>query len=111
MIATLSARPAWALALLDAVGNKTIPRRDLNATVARQLRRWVTSKVRTRLEAVWGSIRPTSNEKTSLIAKYKNLLATDQHRPPTRGEAAWSSIGPATSATSSSIAAAMSDPT
>ena len=36
-------------------------------------------KVRTRLEAVWGSIRPTSNEKTSLITKYKNLLASDQH--------------------------------
>src|SRR4029077_1996585 len=27
-IATLSARPAWALALLDAVGNNAVPRRD-----------------------------------------------------------------------------------
>jgi hypothetical protein len=78
-IATLSARPAWALALLDAVGNKTIPRRDLNATVARQLSALGNEKVRTRLEAVWGSIRPTSNEKTPLITKYKNLLATDQY--------------------------------
>ena len=78
-IATLSARPAWALALLDAVGNKTIPRRDLNATAARQLLALGDEKVRTRLEAVWGSIRPTSNEKTSLITKYKNLLASDQH--------------------------------
>jgi putative heme-binding domain-containing protein len=78
-IATLSARPAWALALLDAVGNKTIPRRDLNATAARQLLALGDEKVRTRLEAVWGSIRPTSNEKSSLITKYKNLLASDQH--------------------------------
>jgi len=78
-IATLSARPAWALALLDAVGNKSIPRRDLNATVARQLLALGDEKVRTRLEAVWGSIRPTSNEKSSLITKYKNLLASDQH--------------------------------
>ena len=36
-IATLSARPAWALALLDAVAAKTVARRDLNATIARQL--------------------------------------------------------------------------
>jgi putative membrane-bound dehydrogenase-like protein len=78
-IATLSARPAWALALLDAVGSKIIPRRDLNATAARQLLALGDEKVRTRLEAVWGSIRPTSNEKTSLIAKYKELLASDQY--------------------------------
>ena len=36
-IATLSARPAWALALLDAVAAKAVARRDLNATIARQL--------------------------------------------------------------------------
>ena len=87
VIATLSARPAWALALLDSVGNKTVPRRDLNATVARQLLALSDEKVRTRLEAVWGTIRPTSNEKASLIAKYHSLLAADQYRAadPGRG--------------------------
>ena len=68
-IATLSARPAWALDLLDAVGNKTIQRRDLNATVARQLLALGDERVRTRLEAVWGTIRQTSNEK--VLADHK----------------------------------------
>ncbi len=79
-IATLSARAAWALSMLDAVANKIIPRRDLNATVARQLQALGDDKVRTRLESVWGSIRPTSKEKASLVAKYRSLLTTDQ--PP-----------------------------
>ena len=55
-----------------------MPRRDLNATVARQLLALGDEKVRTRLEAVWGSVRATSNEKASLIAKYKELLASNQ---------------------------------
>ncbi len=86
-IATLSARPAWALALLDAIVNNKIPRRDLNATAARQLLALGDEKVRKRLESAWGSIRPTSNQKTSLIAKYKNLLAIGQQPAgdPARG--------------------------
>jgi putative membrane-bound dehydrogenase-like protein len=77
-IATLSARPAWALALLDAVAGKTVARRDLNATIARQLLALGDPQVRARLEVVWGSVRPTSNEKASLMAKYKEVLASDQ---------------------------------
>ena len=86
-IATLSARPAWALALLDAVANGSVPRRDLNVTVARQLLALGDEKVRTRLETVWGSVRATSTQKASLIAKYKELLASDQHpsAEPSRG--------------------------
>ena len=78
VITTLAARPAWALAMLDAVGNKTIPRRDLNTTVARQMQASGDEKVRTLLESVWGSIRPTSKDKASLITKYKALLASSQ---------------------------------
>jgi putative membrane-bound dehydrogenase-like protein len=74
-ITTLSARPAWALALLDAVANNVVPRRDLTATTARQLLALADPRVRTRLEAIWGSIRQTSSEKASLIAKYKEMLA------------------------------------
>jgi putative heme-binding domain-containing protein len=86
-IATLSARPAWALELLDAVASKAVPRSDLNATIARQLLALGDPRVRDRLEAVWGSVRPTSNEKSSLIAKYKEILASDQQPPadPGRG--------------------------
>jgi putative membrane-bound dehydrogenase-like protein len=86
-IATLSARPAWALALLDAVAKKTIPRRDVSLTIARQLLALGDPEVSKRLEAVWGSVRPTSNEKTSLLMKYRELLASDRYSPAdaTRG--------------------------
>jgi putative heme-binding domain-containing protein len=86
-IATLSARPAWALALLDAVGRKAIPRGDLSTTVARQLLALGNQQVRERLEAVWGSVRPTSIEKGSLIPKYKEMLASGQQpaSDPARG--------------------------
>jgi putative heme-binding domain-containing protein len=78
-IATLSARPAWALVLLDAVAKKTIPRRDVSLTIARQLLALGDPEVSKRLEAVWGSVRPTSNEKTSLLMKYRELLASDKY--------------------------------
>jgi putative heme-binding domain-containing protein len=80
-IATLSARPAWALALLNAVAQKTIPRRDMSLTIARQLLALGDPEVSKRLEAVWGSVRPTSNEKTSLLVKYRELLASDKYPP------------------------------
>ncbi len=78
-IATLSARPAWALALLDAIAARTVPRRDLTTTAARQLLALGQDNIRTRLEAVWGTVRPTSSAKASLIGKYKELLTTDQY--------------------------------
>ena len=55
-----------------------MPRRDLNATVACQLLAMGDEKVRTRLEAVWGSVCATSNEIAPLIARYKELLASSQ---------------------------------
>ena len=36
-IATLAARPAWAQALLEALGRGQIPRRDVSVSIARQL--------------------------------------------------------------------------
>jgi putative membrane-bound dehydrogenase-like protein len=78
-ISTLSARPSWALALLDAVAGNVVPRRDLNATVARQLLALGDDKVARRLEAVWGSVRPTSGQKASLMNKYKELLSSAQY--------------------------------
>ncbi|MFO0892056.1 MAG: c-type cytochrome [Isosphaeraceae bacterium] len=88
-IATLSERPAWALALLDAVASRQVPRRDLGPTTARQLLALKNEKVAARLESAWGSVRPTSEQKVALIAKYKDLLASDQHpaADPSRGRA------------------------
>ncbi|APW61980.1 PVC-type heme-binding CxxCH protein [Paludisphaera borealis] len=86
-VATLSARPSWALALLDAVEKGVVPRRDVSVTAARQLLALKDANVAKRLETVWGTIRPTSADKTSLIAKYKSVLASKEPADPSRGRA------------------------
>ena len=88
-IATLAARPAWALTLLEAIERGRIPRRDLSVSVARQLLAFTDPRIRPRLEAVWGKIQPTSKAKAALVGKYKSVLASTQDRPadPARGRA------------------------
>jgi putative heme-binding domain-containing protein len=80
-IATLAARPSWALALLASIGRGQVPRRDVSVTTARQLQALGDRKINEQLEAVWGKVQPTSKEKATLMAKYKALLASDQLPP------------------------------
>ena len=87
VIATLTARPTYARALLDAVEQGTVPRRDLTATAARQIQGLGDPRLTDRLAQVWGTIRPTAAAKSELMAKYKALLA-DESAPqpdPARG--------------------------
>jgi putative membrane-bound dehydrogenase-like protein len=80
-VATLAARPAWALALLEAVERGRIPRRDVSVSVARQLQAFADPQIRSRLEAVWGKVQPTSKSKAALIGKYKAMLGSDEQQP------------------------------
>jgi len=80
-IATLAARPMWALALLEAVGHGQIPRRDVSVSIARQIKAFADKQINERLETVWGKIQPTSKAKAALAARYKTLLAADPHQP------------------------------
>lgn len=88
-INTLATRASTAKVLLDAVAKGTIPKRDLNASVARQLQAFGDPKITARLEEVWGSVRPTSSEKAMLIAKYKAMITPDRMKSadPSRGRA------------------------
>ena len=88
-IATLAARPAWALTLLEAIERGRIPRRDLSVSVARHLLAFPDPRVRPRLETVWGTLQPTSKAKAALVGKYKALLNSTQDRPadPVQGRA------------------------
>jgi putative heme-binding domain-containing protein len=87
-IATLSARAPWALALLDAVEKGVVPRRDVGVATARQIRALNDANVSKRLETVWGTIRPTSADKASLVTKYKSVLASKEPAAdPARGRA------------------------
>jgi putative heme-binding domain-containing protein len=72
-IGTLASRPAFALALLDAVQKKLVPHSDISAYTARQLVALHDRQVTARLEAVWGSIRPSSKGKEVLLARYRKL--------------------------------------
>jgi putative heme-binding domain-containing protein len=82
VVATLASRPATAKALLEAVGSGAVARRDLSATVARQILAFNDPALEKQLEAVWGTLRKTSADKAALIAKYKAVLAPDAGRTP-----------------------------
>lgn len=72
---TLCSRPAYALALLDAVEQKQVASRDISAFLARQLHQFGDEKLNAQLARVWGTLRPTARVKHELIAKYKETLS------------------------------------
>jgi putative heme-binding domain-containing protein len=76
-VATLASRVSYALALLDAVEKKTVPRSDITAHTARQLQAFGDKRLSDRLAQVWGTVRKTSGQKDALLAKYKTLLTPD----------------------------------
>jgi putative heme-binding domain-containing protein len=76
-VQTLASRPAYALALLAAVDQGRVARRDLSAFTARQLLALKNRQVEALLGKVWGTVRPASQEKAQLLAKYRALLTTD----------------------------------
>jgi putative membrane-bound dehydrogenase-like protein len=76
-VQTLSARPWYALALLDAIDAKAIPRADVNSYTVRQLQALKSPEVSARLTKIIGEIRPASQEKAKLMAKYKAELKPD----------------------------------
>jgi putative membrane-bound dehydrogenase-like protein len=86
-VGTLTARPAYARALLRAVAEGRIPRGDLSAFNARQVRSFHDAKLDGELARVWGEVRETPAERKQLIARYKALLTPDRlkHADPAKG--------------------------
>jgi putative membrane-bound dehydrogenase-like protein len=76
-VATLASRADYALALLDAVETKAVPRADVSAYVARQMYALGDRRVTERLKAVWGEVRDTPADKQKQLAKYKAQLTTN----------------------------------
>ena len=79
-VATLATRPAWAIALLDAVAKNVVPRGDVSATVARQLLAFNRPEVTQALEKSWGVLRPTAKDKAVLLSRYKERLASSSKK-------------------------------
>jgi len=75
---TLASRTTFAKALVAALAQGTISKRDFNASIARQIHALGDRGLSEALEKLWGAMRPTSKEKATLIAKYKGILTPDQ---------------------------------
>lgn len=76
-VLTLSSRPAWALALLDAVRAGQVPRQDLTAFNVRQIANLNDKQVDAALQSVWGTARGTSHDKLALLDYYKKKFTPD----------------------------------
>ena len=72
-VATLASRPAYAIALIDAMEKKRIPTGDLSAFQAQQILRLNNAPATKRLTAVWGSVRPAAKDRLVLMEKYKKV--------------------------------------
>ncbi len=73
-IATLASRPAYALALLEAIERGQVPRRDVSPFIARQIANLKDRRVTDKLTKVWGTLRPPAHEKAALLARYLALV-------------------------------------
>jgi putative membrane-bound dehydrogenase-like protein len=73
---TLVSRPAFAKPLLDQVAAGKIPRTDLTAFHARQIRSLNDPALTRRLVEAWGELRDSSADKQQLIAELKDRLTT-----------------------------------
>ncbi|MGL4554332.1 MAG: c-type cytochrome [Gemmataceae bacterium] len=84
-VGTLASRPAYALALLDAIEAKAVPRADVSAFWARQMVALKDPAVARRLAAVWGTIRPAAKDRDALMTKYRTLAVKEGDRVKGRG--------------------------
>jgi putative membrane-bound dehydrogenase-like protein len=78
VISALASRPAFAEALLEAIGSGKIERQALSAYDARQIRSAGLDKLNKQLSLVWGDIRATEQDKAELIERYKAQLTPER---------------------------------
>ncbi len=78
VIDTLVSRPAFAKALLDRVDPTKIPRTDITAFHARQIRAFDDADLTAKLTEVWGELHDTGGDKSKLIAEWKAKLTPDR---------------------------------
>jgi len=76
-INTLVSRASYAVALLEAVKQKTVPARDISPFAARQIDALKDPHARTLMTEVLGGVRSVSKDKTAEIGRYKALLTAE----------------------------------
>lgn len=77
VVDVLASRPAFARALLSEMAAGRIPRADLTAFHARQIRTFNDEALRKQLAEVWGEVQESAGDKRRLIAKLKTDLRPD----------------------------------
>ncbi|MFM8578186.1 MAG: hypothetical protein ACKOCN_05230 [Planctomycetaceae bacterium] len=70
-IATLTSRPDWTLALLDAIERKDVPRSDLAAFTVGRLAESADVRVLRRLSEVWGTVRATPADRKDEFERWR----------------------------------------
>jgi putative heme-binding domain-containing protein len=78
VIEALVARPAFAGALLEAIEAGRIPREDLGALQARQIRSLGDEALTAKLSEVWGALRDSPRDKQELIDRLKHELTAER---------------------------------
>jgi len=73
-IATLVSRPAWTLALLDAIAAGSVPRGDLSAFTVGRLARSSDQRVLEKLRDVWGTVRATPADRQAEFDRWRREL-------------------------------------
>ncbi len=76
-IQTLTVRPKFALALLEAVEKGTVPKADISAFTARQILALNDKAVSNKLNSAWGTVRPASQTRAAQTEKFKKLLTPE----------------------------------
>jgi putative heme-binding domain-containing protein len=91
---TLASRITFAKFLLSAVGQGSIPAKDLTADVVRQLRNLKNAEIDRDLQKVWGVARDSSADKQQEIAKYRAIYRAGGSTPgdASRGRAVFTRI-------------------
>jgi len=74
VLEVLASRPAWAKALLEEMKAGRIPREELSAFQARQIRAFGDDSLAEELAAVWGEVRETDAEKRRRIEQWSEKL-------------------------------------
>ncbi len=80
-INTLTARPAYARALLQAVREGKIPAAEISAFHARQIAGFNDEHLGKELKELWGEVRVSAAEKKALIERYKTELTAKSDKP------------------------------
>jgi putative heme-binding domain-containing protein len=87
ILALLASRPAWAKALVDAIGRGEIAVREITPAHVQMIAKVAEPAVVKRLETLWGKLpAPGSPEKTRRIAEVRGLLPEGDKGNAARGK-------------------------